>query len=116
MSFAGTIYKVTFLSFFQVGILQAARSGNAPTSSEMKAALRVTSPDAETYALPTAIEFATRELASELGFLTLCSEAEEHFEVAPVAFLAGYVARTCQEKVGTVFFLHKHSCCYKFCL
>uniref|UniRef100_A0A1E1X262 Putative tick transposon n=1 Tax=Amblyomma aureolatum TaxID=187763 RepID=A0A1E1X262_9ACAR len=81
----------------KVGILQAARSGNAPTSFEMKAPLRLAISDAETSSLPAAVEFATRELCSELGFLTLSSEAD--LEVAPVAFLAGYVARACKEKV-----------------
>ncbi|XP_077506072.1 uncharacterized protein LOC144115530 [Amblyomma americanum] len=81
----------------KVGILQATRSSNAPTSFEMNAPLRLAISDAETSALPAGVEFATREFYSELGFLTPCSEAD--LEVAPVAFLAGCVARACKEKV-----------------
>ncbi|KAH9379014.1 hypothetical protein HPB48_007327 [Haemaphysalis longicornis] len=82
----------------KVGILQAAKSGNAPASSEMKAPIRMTVQNVETYPLPAPVVFATRELASEIEFVNRFSE-EADIKIAPVAFLAGYVARVCVEKV-----------------
>lgn len=87
-----------FLFFCQVGILQAAKSGNAPASSEMKAPIRMAVQNVEAYPLPAPVVFATRELANEIEFVNRFSE-EADLETAPVAFLAGYVARVCVEKV-----------------
>lgn len=53
-------------AFFQVGILQAAKSGNAPASSEMKAPIRLAVQNVGAYPLPAPVVLATRELASEI--------------------------------------------------
>ncbi|KAH7964960.1 hypothetical protein HPB49_002705 [Dermacentor silvarum] len=90
---------VTFVTVHTVGILQAARDENAPPSSEMEAPVRLSVSDANTCTLPDAVERATTELSSELAYLTLRSQAEADFELAPVAFLAGYVVRACEQKV-----------------
>ncbi|KAH7933148.1 hypothetical protein HPB49_009099 [Dermacentor silvarum] len=82
----------------KVGILQAAQSANAPTTSEMKTALKQAIVGDETAPLPDVINFATMELASELGFVKLWSGAEADLEIAPLIYLAGYLARVCEEK------------------
>ncbi|KAH7956733.1 hypothetical protein HPB52_012256 [Rhipicephalus sanguineus] len=89
----------TVEKLLKVGILQAARDGNAPLSSEMEALVRLSVPDANTCTLPAAVERATREFSSELAYLTLRPQAEAELELAPVAFLAGYVVRACEKKV-----------------
>ncbi|XP_049522703.1 uncharacterized protein LOC119449389 [Dermacentor silvarum] len=89
----------TVEKLLKVGILQAARDGNAPLSSEMEAPGRLSVSDANTCTLPAAVESATTELSSELAYLTLRSQSEADLELAPVAFLAGYVARACEKKV-----------------
>lgn len=84
----------------QVGILQGAKSGNAPTTSEMNTSLKPATQQG-TSASPAAVVLAARWLSSELGYIQMWSEREAHmhFELAPVAFLAGYLARVCEEKV-----------------
>ncbi|XP_049520350.1 uncharacterized protein LOC119445244 isoform X1 [Dermacentor silvarum] len=89
----------------KVGILQAAQSANAPTTSEMKTALKQAIVGDETAPLPDVINFATMELASELGFVKLWSGAEADLEIAPLIYLAGYLARVCEEKVRMHFIL-----------
>ncbi|XP_049522111.1 uncharacterized protein LOC119448961 [Dermacentor silvarum] len=89
----------TVEKLIKVGILQAARDGNAPLSSEMEAPMRLSVSDANTCTLPAAVERATTELSSEFAYLTLRSQAEADLELAPVAFLAGYVVRACEKKV-----------------
>ncbi|XP_049271787.1 uncharacterized protein LOC119394555 [Rhipicephalus sanguineus] len=65
----------------------------------MEALVRLSVPDANTCTLPAAVERATREFSSELAYLTLRPQAEADLELAPVAFLAGYVVRACEKKV-----------------
>ncbi|KAH7965382.1 hypothetical protein HPB49_006786 [Dermacentor silvarum] len=89
----------TLEKLLKVGILQAARDGNAPLSFEMEAPVRLSVSDANTCTLAAAVESATTELSSELAYLTLWSQAEADLELAPVAFLAGYIVRACVKKV-----------------
>lgn len=65
----------------------------------MEAPMRLSVSDTNTCTLPAAVERATTELSSELAYLTLRSQAEADLELAPVAFLAGYVVRACEKKV-----------------
>lgn len=65
----------------------------------MKAPIRLAVQNVGAYPLPAPVVLATRELASEIEFVNRFSE-EADLEMAPVAFLAGYVARVCVEKVS----------------
>lgn len=95
------------VKLFQVGILQAAQSGNAPTTSEMKTAIKLAIERDETSPLPDAINCATREIASELEFVQFYSQ-EADLEIASLVYLAGYLARVCEEKVRMHFFSCKN--------
>ncbi|XP_077513265.1 uncharacterized protein LOC144124462 [Amblyomma americanum] len=50
----------------KVGILQAAKTANAPMNSEAKAAVKLPIQDGKTYALSAAISSAAKELSSGL--------------------------------------------------
>ncbi|XP_077508836.1 uncharacterized protein LOC144120337 [Amblyomma americanum] len=84
----------------KVGILQAAKTANAPMNSEAKAAVKLPIQDGKTYDLSAAISSAAKELSSELEFITMWSEPVADIELAPIVYLAGYVARACEENVA----------------
>ncbi|KAG0415792.1 hypothetical protein HPB47_007038, partial [Ixodes persulcatus] len=80
-----------------VGILQAAKTGNAPTSSESKVPVRPAIQLDETVCFPAAIQSAARELSSELGFMKMGCIGQTDLELAPIAFLAGYLTCASEE-------------------
>lgn len=89
------------LFFYQVGILQAAKSGNAPHSSETNAPLKPKARDGDTTAMPLAVVLGAKRLSHELEFLHVSFATPDDIELAPLAYLAGYLARACEEKVRT---------------
>lgn len=60
----------------KVGILQGAKSGNAPTTSEMRASLKLATHE-ETSACPAAVDLAARWLSSALRVLPSTSADTE---------------------------------------
>lgn len=85
--------------------MQAGKSSNVPTSSEMKTGLMLAIENDKTAPLLDVITFATTELASELSLVKFCTEGEAGLEMAPLFYLAGYLARVCEEKVKMQFLL-----------
>ncbi|KAH7985491.1 hypothetical protein HPB49_026387 [Dermacentor silvarum] len=109
----------------KVGILHAAKTGNAPSSSESNAAVSVPSQDNDVPSCPVEIKHAARELSGELECVNYCAQAQDELEIdrpvcpsitgtgevagqkcnwseleiAPIAFLAGYLARAGDEKL-----------------
>lgn len=49
--------------------------------------------------MPSGLVLAVRELSSELEFLGSWSEKRADIELAPIAYLAGYLVHACEEKV-----------------
>ncbi|KAH7933135.1 hypothetical protein HPB49_009069 [Dermacentor silvarum] len=82
-----------------VGILHAEKTGNAPSSSESNAVVSLPSQDNDVPSCPVEIKHAARELSGELECVNYWSQAQDELEIAPIAFLAGYLARACDEKV-----------------
>ncbi|KAH7957691.1 hypothetical protein HPB52_021901 [Rhipicephalus sanguineus] len=83
----------------KVGILQAAKSGNAPHSSETNAPLKPKARDGDTTAMPLAVVLGAKRLSHELEFLNVSFATPDDIELAPLAYLAGYLARACEEKL-----------------
>ncbi|KAH7952329.1 hypothetical protein HPB52_021469 [Rhipicephalus sanguineus] len=83
----------------KVGILQAAKSGNAPHSSETNAPLKPKARDGDTTAMPLAVVLGAKRLSHELEFLHVSFATPDDIELAPLAYLAGYLARACEEKL-----------------
>lgn len=71
----------------------------------MKTGLKLAIENDETAPITDAIKFATTELASELSFVKFCTEGEADLEMAPLFYLAGHLARVCEEKVRIHFLL-----------
>ncbi|KAH9367539.1 hypothetical protein HPB48_001631 [Haemaphysalis longicornis] len=82
----------------QVGTLQAAKSGNAPHSSETNAPLKLKAREGNTPAVPLAIVLGAKRLSCELEDLNVSLAVPDDLELAPLAYLAGYIARACEEK------------------
>ncbi|CAN8021997.1 unnamed protein product, partial [Ixodes persulcatus] len=82
----------------KVGILQAAKTGNAPTSSESEVPVRPAIQLDETVCFPAAIQSAARELSGELGFMKMGCIGQTDLELAPIAFLAGYLTCASEER------------------
>lgn len=89
--------------FYKVGILQAAKNGNAPVSSEANAPIKMDVKNQGPAPIPSGLLLAARELSSELEFLSSCSETRADIELATTAYLAGYLVRACEEKVRVPF-------------
>ncbi|KAH6930153.1 hypothetical protein HPB50_011070 [Hyalomma asiaticum] len=85
----------------KVGILQAAKNGNAPISSEANASIKVDVKKEGPVPMPSGLVLAARELSSEMEYLSSWSDTRADIELAPVAYLAGYLVRVCEEKVAT---------------
>ncbi|KAH7973153.1 hypothetical protein HPB52_022159 [Rhipicephalus sanguineus] len=83
----------------KVGILHAAKTGNVPSSSESSAVVSLPAHGSDVPAFPLAIQSAVRELSSELEYVRSWPEAHDELEIAPNSFLAGYLARACDEKL-----------------
>ncbi|XP_077508168.1 uncharacterized protein LOC144119417 [Amblyomma americanum] len=84
----------------KVGILQASKSANAPINSEATTAVKLGIHDCESRTLPAAITSAARELSNELGFIHVWCEPAADIELAPITYVAGYLARACEQKVS----------------
>lgn len=80
-----------------------AKTENAPTSSESEVPVRPAIQLDETVRFPAAPQSAARELSSELGFMEMGCIGKTDLELAPIAFLNGYLARACEEKECTLF-------------
>lgn len=52
--------------------------------------------------LPPVIEMAARRLMRELKSPDVCDQVSESLELAPLAYVAGYIALACDEKVSHV--------------
>ncbi|KAH9364436.1 hypothetical protein HPB48_022359 [Haemaphysalis longicornis] len=83
----------------KVGILQAAKSGNAPHSSETNAPLKLKAREGNTAAVPLAVVLSAKRLSYELEVLNVSLAVPDDLELAPLAYLAGYIARACEEKL-----------------
>ncbi|XP_075723044.1 uncharacterized protein LOC142765629 isoform X2 [Rhipicephalus microplus] len=95
----------------KVGILQAAKSGNAPHSSETNAPLKLKAQEGNTAAVPLAVVLGAKRLSYELEVLNVWLAVPDNLELAPLVYLAGYIARACEEKVRTVIFKLCIICC-----
>lgn len=95
----------------KVGILQAAKSGNAPHSSETNAPLKLKAREGNTAAVPLAVVLGAKRLSYELEVLNVWLAVPDDLELAPLVYLAGYIARACEEKVRTVIFKLCIICC-----
>ncbi|KAL3189035.1 hypothetical protein MRX96_003181 [Rhipicephalus microplus] len=82
-----------------VGILQTAKSGNAPHSSETNAPLKLKAREGNTAAVPLAVVLGANRLSYELEVLNLWLAVPDDLELAPLAYLARYIARACEEKL-----------------
>ncbi|KAH7942492.1 hypothetical protein HPB49_024623 [Dermacentor silvarum] len=65
----------------KVGILHAAKTGNAPSSSESNAAVSVPSQDNDVPSCPVEIKHAARELSGELECVNYCAQAQDELEI-----------------------------------
>ncbi|KAL3188196.1 hypothetical protein MRX96_023943 [Rhipicephalus microplus] len=83
----------------RVGILQAAKSGNAPHSSETNASLKLKAREGNTAAVPLAVVLGAKRLSYELEVLNVWLAVPDDLELAPLVYLAGYIARACEEKL-----------------
>ncbi|KAG0436493.1 hypothetical protein HPB47_017916 [Ixodes persulcatus] len=83
----------------KVGIVEAAKSGNAPTSYDAQTSVRSSAPQRPGDNLPPVIEMAARKLMRELRLPDVCDQVSESLELAPLAYVAGYIALACDEKV-----------------
>ncbi|KAH7959007.1 hypothetical protein HPB49_007293 [Dermacentor silvarum] len=77
----------------KVGILQAAKNGNAPVSSEANAPIKMAVKNQGPPPIPSGLLLVARELVSELEFLSSWSDTRADIEPAPIAYLAGYLVR-----------------------
>ncbi|KAH7949012.1 hypothetical protein HPB49_004170 [Dermacentor silvarum] len=93
------------LLWLEVGILHAAKTGNASSSSKSKAVISLPSQHNDVPSCPVEIKHAARELSGELECVNYWSYAQDELEIAPIAFLAGYLARACDEKVCSIHFV-----------
>lgn len=85
----------------QVGILEAARTGNAPCSSESQTALKSAS-----FARGTgtpAIPDVALGVLWKIQHVMKYDQVPAQLEFAPLTYMAGYLAFVCEEKVS--FFL-----------
>ncbi|XP_037282313.2 uncharacterized protein LOC119170786 [Rhipicephalus microplus] len=83
----------------KVGILQAAKSGNAPHSSETNAPLKLKAREGNTAAVPLVVVLGAKRLSYELEVLNVYLAVPDDLELAPLVYLAGYIARACEEKL-----------------
>lgn len=81
----------------QVGILEAARSGNAPSNSECQTALRATKSfhGAKTPAIPDEALAVLWKIQHVMKY----DEVPVLFDFTALVYLAGYLAFVCEEKV-----------------
>ncbi|XP_075540089.1 uncharacterized protein LOC142574997 [Dermacentor variabilis] len=80
----------------KVGILQAASTGNAPSSSECKTAVKGWNHDGDRED-PTIPEAALAVLW-KLQHVMKHDEVSPHLEFAPLTYMAGYLAFVCEQK------------------
>ncbi|KAL3171024.1 hypothetical protein MRX96_013916 [Rhipicephalus microplus] len=95
----GEHIHVTYALFPQVGILQAAKSGNAPHSSEINAPPKLKGREGNTAAVPLAVVLGAKRLSYKLEVLNIWLAVPDDLELAPLIYLAGYIARACEEKL-----------------
>ncbi|KAM7315311.1 putative topoisomerase TOP1-interacting protein BTBD1 [Ixodes scapularis] len=88
--------------FLKVGIIEAAKSENAPTSCDAQTSVRSSAPQRPDDNLPPVIEMAARRLMRELRSPDVCDQVSESLKLAPLAYLAGYIALACDEKHAAV--------------
>ncbi|KAG0430200.1 hypothetical protein HPB47_022936 [Ixodes persulcatus] len=81
----------------KVGILEAARSGNAPSSSESQTALKCASSTRETG--NPAVPEAALGVLWKIQHLMKYNEVPSELEFAPLTYMAGYLAFVCEQKV-----------------
>ncbi|KAH9385016.1 hypothetical protein HPB48_027050 [Haemaphysalis longicornis] len=89
---------VTYALFSQVGILQADKSEKAPHSSETNVPLKLKALEGNTAAVPLVVVLGAKPLSDELEGLNVSLAVPDDLELAPLAYLAGYIARACEEK------------------
>ncbi|XP_070386662.1 uncharacterized protein [Dermacentor albipictus] len=82
----------------KVGILQAASTGNAPSSSECKTALKGWNHDGDRE--DPAIPEAALAVLWKLQHVMKHDEVPPHLEFAPLTYMAGYLAFVCEQKVA----------------
>ncbi|KAH7942199.1 hypothetical protein HPB49_021820 [Dermacentor silvarum] len=80
----------------KVGILQAASTGNAPSSSECKTALKGWNHDGDRE--DPAIPDAALAVLWKLQHVMKHDEVPPHLEFAPLTYMAGYLAFVCEQK------------------
>lgn len=84
----------------QVGILEAARSGNAPSSSECQTAMKCASSTREPG--NPAVPEAALGVLWKIQHLMKYNEVPSELEFAPLTYMAGYLVFVCEQKV-TIF-------------
>ncbi|KAL3173844.1 hypothetical protein MRX96_041392 [Rhipicephalus microplus] len=77
----------------------AAKSGNAPHSSETNAPLNFKAREGNTAAVPLVVVLGAKRLFYELEVLNVWLAVPDDLELAPLVYLAGYIARACEEKL-----------------
>ncbi|KAH7978384.1 hypothetical protein HPB49_005381 [Dermacentor silvarum] len=81
-------YEATLLttrSTVAVGILHAAKTCNAPSSSESNAVVSLPIQDNDAPSCPVEIKHAARELSGELECVNYWSQAQDELKIAPIA-------------------------------
>ncbi|KAH7971445.1 hypothetical protein HPB49_024200 [Dermacentor silvarum] len=69
----------------RVGILHAAKTGNAPSSSESNAVACLPIQDNDAPSCPVEIKHAAREISGELVCVNYSSQAQDELKIAPIA-------------------------------